>query len=571
MLTWQLRGALPALTLLLAATPGYAEDASTEAVKLDQSLSARVVPVSGSVLDEAKAGYFRVVTTPSHFTQATLCPASKEERDKLKELSTSIWAWALKRKKDWGASAQFVYGGPAPNFDADGFKPDAVMPFFTVHIDGSKECTPGSVNFVTGQSPLFPLNNASATVIHIQFYTWYNDVADRDALGKIVEGGAIALTALGVPAGALQPVQPKVVDTIKTIIDKNKSAKYAVDLNPTNPTMVEEAAYLGLREPASPPTGADPQVNVKLVAVASMFAPLQTDYSNVDLSGMSANDILNFSLSAPTAANPSAITSLQNAITVVTPNFSKMLTDPTDVGASSLCDVLETNLRNDFHLSKVDAAVVLYGITLQRMQSGLTKFARNVGCIAQRENTLALVKIKLPPIVVPPLPGKAATRDQMRDAMDSFTALHFAPADGVPNSLWSMISFPLTIYDSADKFGWDNQQASFTDRAAFKGATDKVFSKIGCWAYFPDLPIAFGPGLGTPGPDSLVRKSAALVLLTTGEVEVLQFRYTTNADGPQIDGLAFVKADAAAKAQMLNSESCKPGAGREWEQAYLRP
>lgn len=559
--------------------------AQSDAEKATASLQGpRVRTVKGTVLDPAKAGYYRVVLASSAFTHDDLCWRDSTERERLKKLAPSIWSIALKTKKDWGSAVSLVFDGTHPDFEATGFKPNLWAKFFAVQIDGSapQDCQVSRADFSTFESPLIPFyESANPTIAYVQFTTWYNDVKDRGRVDALVRGGSALLAITGLPVGVLQPATPALVDVIKDKIDKKRVANYVTELSPINPDKVEAQGFVGLREPPSLLTGNEPRVAVKLVPVASVFAPQAMSFDTVDMSGYTAADILQRSISVRAADGTYTQSLLDALIGAKTAGLNSMLTDATDAGASSLCNQLALSLVNEFKFSTTDAAIILYGAALQRKESRLTKNLRDLSCIASRENLLGRVKIKLlaAAAAVSAVPGASAPigKEEMRDRMDVFAQFRATPLDSLPDSNWDIFSFPMTVYDASDKLGLQDQQATFTAeaRTGLKSLFDEKTTRVGCWAYFEAPPLSFAPGLGSAidaTSTSPVRKGAALVMLASGETEILQFRFNGDAVRQRIDGLAFVKTDSAAKAQMLGNQNCKPGvAGREWIQSFLRP
>jgi hypothetical protein len=559
---------------ILAAVPASAQT-NEQKKAITESLKQRLGPVQGSVIDPQTAGYYQLVVKADGFARDALCPADERERDALLRAGTDIFNWALRKKKNWGATASIFYSRSNPDLDDANVKPDATIKFFTVEQKGAdpKKCTSTMTNVGTLYSPLLPIEEgANPAPAHVELVTWFNDQSDQariDLVPKLAGAmfGAVGLptTLLDTAAGALGTTAAK---EIKELVDSERTSKARTRLYPRQAAEMGAIAYLGLREP-------DPAAPLTMKAKASFsFQPVSSIFSSnqsafVNLASKGADDILNLNLASEGPARY-----LRQELGT-NENYNQMLSATSYDVLNSRCESLYLHLRDTLKLSAVDSAVIVRAVAAKHPS---LKELGQLTCLTGRAAHLAKVNITIPAVATvrdETETGAPAKQARMKAVMNSFAALRAMDPQYVSEIQWGAFRFPLTVYDAADKFGWDNQRREFS--VATQGELHQLLREriksVGCWAYFEDLPVTFATGMGDVGAgnSSPVRKSAALALLADKSVSVIQFRYGGGAE-PMVTSLAFVPRDSTAKEKMLSNESCKPGTpDREWMQAFLRP
>lgn len=558
---------------ILAAVPAGAQT-SEQKKAITESLKQRLGPVQGSVIDPQTAGYYQLVVKADGFARDALCPTSDRERDALLRAGTDIFNWALRKKKNWGATASIFYSRSNPDLDDASVKPDATIKFFTVEQKGAdpKKCNPTMTNVGTLYSPLLPIEEgANPAPAHVELVTWFNDQSDQariDLVPKLAGAmfGAVGLptTLLDTAAGALGTTP---AEEIKELVDSERTSKARTRLYPRQAAEMGAIAYLGLREPsAAAPLTMKAQASFSFQPVSSIFSSNQSSF--VNLAGKGADEILNLNLAAEGPARY-----LRQELGT-NENYNQMLSATTYDVLNSRCESLYLHLRDTLKLSAVDSAVIVRAVAAKHPS---LKELGQLTCLTGRAAHLAKVSITIPAVATvrdETETGAPAKQARMKAVMNSFAALRAMDPQYVSEIQWGAFRFPLTVYDAADKFGWDNQRREFS--VATQGELHQLLRErvksVGCWAYFEDLPVTFATGMGDVGAgnSSPVRKSAALALLADKSVSVIQFRYGGGAEA-MVTSLAFVPRDSTAKEKMLSNESCKPGTpDREWMQGFLR-
>lgn len=563
--------------VMLAAMPAAAQNDDQKKL-IAGTMKERIEPQAGTALDPETAGYYQLMVTPQGFARDALCPVDRQERDRLAGAANDIFTWALNKKKNWGASARIFFDRVSVDYDDPNLKPDAELKFFTVQQSGSnpENCSVPMSNVSPVYSPLFPLvPGAEPPPVHVELVTWYNDQADQariDLLPKIA-GGLFGLA--GLPPTLLDTAAVTVgttpADEFKRLINTERTSKARTALYSRQAQYVGATAYLGLREPV--PASA---LTVKAKAVltirpiSSIFSSTSPTFVNLT---QAPDQILNLNLAA--GGPPKYLYTVLGTIS----DYNQMLTAPSYDVLSNRCDSLDLHLQNELKLSQVDSAVIVNAIA-RKVASGNPALSdlRKIGCLTNANRAAALKKVGIelppppPPDEVPP-PAKAP---RMAKVMDGFAKLRGVPLESSGLLDWSAYRFPLTVYDSADRFAWDNGRREFTadNIVELHKLLQERFTNIGCWAYFEDLPVVFASGIGDigAGRDTPVRKSAALGRLSTGELSVIQFRYGGGGDAARVTSIAFVPRDEMAKTRMLANSSCdKSDPTRDWMQSFLRP
>lgn len=563
--------------VMFAAAPAAAQNDDQKKL-IAATMKERIEAQAGTALDPETAGYYQLMVTPQGFARDALCPDDRQERDRLASAANNIFTWALNKKKNWGASARIFFDRVSVDYDDPNLKPDAELRFFTVHQRGSdpKNCTVPMSNVSTVYSPLFPLlPGAEPPPVHVELVTWYNDQADQariDLLPRIA-GGLFGLAGLPPTlldtAAAAAGTTP--ADEFKRLINTERTSKARTALYSRQAQYVGATAYLGLRDPV--PTNV---LTVKAKAVLTI-RPISSIFSStsptfVSLAAQAPDQILNLNLAS--GGPPKYLYTVLGTID----HYNQMLTASSYEVLSNRCDSLDLHLQNQLKLSQVDSAVIVNAVA-RKIAGGNPALSdlRKIGCLTNANRAAALEKvgIELPPIVEGET-GPPTKSPRMAKVMDGFAKLRGVPLESSGLLDWSAYRFPLTVYDSADRFAWENGRREFTadNIVELHKLLQERFTNIGCWAYFEDLPVVFASGMGDVGAgrDTPVRKSAALGRLSTGEVSVIQFRYGGGGDAARVTGVAFVPRDEMAKTRMLANSSCDKGdPARDWMQSFLRP
>ncbi len=542
----------------------------------DSLTISRVIPESGAALNRDTAGYFRLTLSPERFVRENVCPRSKAERNKLKNASASIWQWILKKKKDWGAGVEIVYGGRSPTFEADGFKPDMEAKFFTV-VDGAnhKKCEIANFDYTKIKSPLIPMRLAGADQdVHLKFTSWYSEASDREGILNLVTGVAGLAGLVGVPVGLLDKIKPVATDKIKTEIDNEKKATHKLRLNPHESDTTKYIAYLGLREPTSATQGTDLKVKLELESISSLFSIGSSEYT--DLSGLQPYQVLSYGIpSVDPETGSTTTTPLRNFLSTQ-PSYISLNQAGTFDAISGSCSVLHGYLRDDLKFSAVDAAVIILNVIKEKVAvNPQLEGLYNFDCLVEPaiNDSLKLVSIsvaKSAPNIV------AVTQDQMKSLMNKVVSYSYTPAENLDASFNSIFGFPFIVSDPENHFGWPEKYKIFEqeDMPALKNLFDDSSLRFGCYTYFENAPYNFAPFLGNPVADTSLkdlRKSAALVRMKDGTVRHIQFRYSGVTEEPFVSGFGFVARDQRAEASMKLRNDCKNGTGdREWMAAFLR-
>jgi hypothetical protein len=559
---------------VLAAVPAGAQT-NEQKKAITESLEQRIKRVRGSVIDPQTAGYYQLVVKADGFARDALCPTNDRERDALLRAGTDIFNWALRKKKNWGATASIFYSRSNPDLDDPTVKPDATIKFFTVEQKGAdpKKCNPTMTDVGTLYSPLLPIEEgANPAPAHIELVTWFNDQSDQARIDLVPKLAGAMFGAVGLPptlldaAGSMLGTTP--AQEIKELVDSERTSKARTRVYPRNAEEMGAIAHLGLREPnPAAPLTMKAQASFSFQPVSSIFSSNQSSF--VSLASKGADEILNLNLA------PEGTPRYLRQELGTNENYNQMLSATTYDVLNSRCESLYLHLRDTLKLSAVDSAVIVRAVAAKHPS---LKELGQLTCLTGRAAHLAKVSITIPavaPVRDETETGAPAKQARMKAVMNSFAALRATDPQYLSEIQWGAFRFPLTVYDAADKFGWDNQRREFS--VATQGELHQLLRErvksVGCWAYFEDLPVTFATGMGDVGAgnSSPVRKSAALALLADKSVSVIQFRYGGGAEA-MVTSLAFVPRDAAAKEKMLSNESCKPGnPDREWMQAFLRP
>jgi hypothetical protein len=548
-----------------ASAPAPAPSAEEKAIA-DSLEGDRLQPANETAPSAATAGYFRVLVAPAKFGHDQLCPRDTRERSALEKAASSLWSYTLKKKRERGAALRLAYGGAQADFDNPAYVPSAAYKFYLVtrNKDLAGECDPTRVNMSKYYSPLIPLDaGVIPQSVGIEFSVWSSTEADRQRLGAMQTGIAGALGLAGLPIGLLTTpaVQDKISTEIKDAFDRKRLAVRQTTLYVQDgPQRV--TGYVGLRAPKAPFAN-EAQVSVSIVPVASMFATDKQAFADLNLAAIRDDQILATSLGDGRTLE-SAIIAAGDGVNLV----NKMEAAVSDETASSQCDTLAATLRNRLKMSETDAAITLWAIASRRAGTPQRKAKlRSIECIDRRAALLkANAKITVPDLAPDVEVGPPVTRARMDDLMEAFGGMAKSDAPG-QGLLWGSTAFPLPVYDLGGLFGWSPQRRNFTfdDRDALRQALRGAqVTNVACWARFPAAGATFAPGLD--GAISTgARKSAALIRRADGQVFVAQFRYNSDPAGARIDGIAFLKDDPEAFAQMVENRDC----GQDWMKPVL--
>ena len=558
---------------MVIALPALAQNIDQKKA-IAESLKQRIEPITGTIVDPETAGYYQLVVKADGFARDAFCPGDERERDALREAGVDIFNWALRKKKNWGATVSIFYERSRVDYDAPNSKADAEIKFFTVEQNGGnpKNCNTTTTNTGTLYSPLMPIQpGTDPAPTHIELLTWYNDQSDQARIDALPKLAGVLFGAVGLPPTLLDTAATAVgtnpAAEIKRLVDSDRTSKARTRLYPREAQEISATAYLGLREP-------DPTKPLTIKASATFsIRPISSIFSSnkpafVSLAGKTPDDILDFNIA--TEGAPRYLRGVLGG----NENYNQMLSATTYDVLSSRCDSLFLYLRDTLKLSTVDSAVIVRAVASKHPS---LKDLYKIGCLTGRATLLAKVTITLPEKPRETLDtGASAKQPRMKEVMDSMAALRATEPQYVSGIQWSAFRFPLTVYDAQDIFGWENQRREFT--VATRGELHQLLrdpvKKVGCWAYFENLPVTFVAGMGDVDATSTspVRKSAALALLPNNKVSVIQFRYGGGGSDAMVTSLAFVGRDTLAKEKMLSNENCKSGTSdREWMQSFLRP
>lgn len=562
--------------LVAGAVPAAAQNVEEKKAIAGSLEKQRIEQKSGIAVDPEKSGYFQLVIEPTGFTRKALCPRDEAERDRLRSGAISLFNWALRKKKNWGASANLYFERPSVNYSDPELKPDATLKFFTVEQPSSNpdKCVAKETDTARYYSQMYPVDpDNTVQPVHVELLTWYNDVAQQSTIDKIPKIAGTLFGFVGLPAGLLGTVAGSLgfspEEEIKRLVNQERMSTARTRLYPRQANDVQATAYLGLREP----NGGDAlttqaRATLTIQPISSIFSASEPYF--VSLKSKTHGDILNLLIPSAVGGTPRYLFQVlgQNG------DYNAIQNTADATVLSNRCETLDLYLRNTLKLSRVDAAVVLHAIAVQRGQANLTlSRLAAISCITARKTLLKKVNIDLPVDGDEAAPPASAAR--MHDAMLSIATLRGLTPDMTSTGQWEPVSFPLTVVDSADHFKWDGQERVYDEnRAEFQELLRTSIKNFGCMVSFPDPPINFVSGLGQSigvGNSSPIRKSAALAQLNDDSIVVIQFRYGGGGANAKIRGMSLVRRDDNARQKMLSQASCTPGVGREWMQPFLRP
>jgi hypothetical protein len=503
----------------------------------DASFAGRIFPVpapEGGLADYKPndAGYVRMVVEPAAVENAAFCPVNATQlttwQNNWRARAGDVWRQILGRNRTSGSALRVWYGANALTpTDANAAME---VPLFQVAVPSNvANCQTDSSN-VAARTPLVRLQDGSAR-FHIQFRRWYKQGADLQQLNHIRDAVARAGATAGMPAPFADWAASQGTRLFTNAIVTDAGSRHAETLDARDPTGSRTLrAFIGYK-PASAPFRADDQtearVNIRLVTVASLFAPeTVSSYESLDLKNTSPTVLLDNQL--PVQSDVKTVRGLITLKPERNAEYLRLISSTNADEFNGSCLRLRSDLQASSGLSDVDIAVALYSLGREHGILGdrgtqPRKFAETA-CIRNQAQNLARVKIDV--IVTPPTPVPASA-DQMRRGVNYFDLMLRGQSDLVAKDV---LQDTVTVLDRDGILGLGESTSLSSGAAAQRFIFG--FGFAGCM-----LPSASGSQNVTwPWPVDRDRRATLVVLAdrTNGNAYFARLLFDPAIDDPAI-------------------------------------